>query len=135
MTRSAPLQGSPFKRSADTNFATKNRICPNLKMETSGPPETPSTTRLCAPVNQFFTLLNIVYFAISLLVYLGTKEAPMFFQSERLDFQTTIERTCTELGDSWTGKIRSRIAFAKDLVATGSNFRTNKQVPVTKQQI
>ena len=57
--RSAPLQDSPFI----------NRICPNLKMETSGPPEPSSTTRLCAPVNQFFTLLNIVYFAINLLVY------------------------------------------------------------------
>ena len=104
--RSAPLQDSPFIRIADTNFATKIRICPNLKMETSGPPEQPSTTRLCAPVNQFFTLLNNVYFAISLLVYLGTKVAPMFFQSDRLDFQTTIERTCTELGDSWADKIR-----------------------------
>ena len=49
--RSAPLQDSQFIRSADTNFATKNRICPSLKMETSGPPEPPSTTRLCAPVN------------------------------------------------------------------------------------
>ena len=48
--RYAPLQDSPFIRSADTNFATKNRTCPNLKMETSGP--TP-TTRLSAPVNQF----------------------------------------------------------------------------------
>ena len=81
-------------------------------METSEPPEPPSTTRLCAPVNQFFTLLNIVYFAVSLLVYLGTKEVSMFFQSERLDFQKTIERTCTELGDSWADKIRSRIALA-----------------------
>ena len=88
-------------------------------METSGPPEPPPTTRLCVPVNQLFTLLNIVYFAISLLVYLGTKEVSMFFQSER---------TCTELGDSWADKIRSRIALAQDLVATGSNFRTNKQV-------
>ena len=45
----------------------------------------------CAPVNQFFTLLNIIVsFAIILLVYLGTKEVSMFFQSERLDFQTTI---------------------------------------------
>ena len=89
-------------------------------METSGPPEPPSTTRLCTPVNEFFTLLNIVYFAISVLVYLGTKQVSMFFQSER---------TCTELGDSWADKIRSRIiAFAQDLVATGSNFRTNKQV-------
>ena len=59
----------------------------------------------------------------------------MFFKSECLDFQTTIERTCTELGDSWTDKIRNRIAFAQDLVATGSNFRTKKQVPVAKQQI
>ena len=81
-------------------------------METSGPPELPSTTRLCTPVNQFFTLLNIDYFAISLLVYLGTKEVSMFFQSERLDFQTTIERTCTELRDSWADKIRSRVAVA-----------------------
>ena len=97
-------------------------------METSGPAEPPSTTRLYAPVNQFLTLLNIVYFVISLLVYLGTKEVLMFFQSERLDFQTTIERTCIEVGDSWADKIRSRIAFAQDLVATGSNFRTNKQV-------
>ena len=107
-----PLQDSPFIRSADTNVATKNRICPNLKMETSGPPEPPSTTRLCTPVNQFFTLLNVVYFVLSLLAYLGTKEVSMFFQSERLDFQTTIERTCTDLGDSWADKIRSRIAFA-----------------------
>ena len=52
----------------------------------------------------------------------------MFFPSERLDqFQTTIVRTCTELGDSWADKIRRRIAFAQDLVATGSNLeRTNK---------
>ena len=59
----------------------------------------------------------------------------MFFLSERLDFQTTIERTCAVLGDSWADKIRSSIAFAQDLVATGSNFRTNIQIPVTKQQI
>ena len=59
----------------------------------------------------------------------------MFFQSERRDFQTTIERTCTELGDSWAVKIRNRIAFAQDLVATGSNFRTKRQVLVTKQRI
>ena len=81
-------------------------------METSEPPEQPSTTRLCAPVNQFFTLLNIVYFVVSLLAYLGTKEVSMFFQSESLDFQTTTVRTCTELGDSWADTIRSRIAFA-----------------------
>ena len=80
-------------------------------METSGPPEPPSTTRLCAPVNQFFTLLNKCLFCNkSTFFYLGTKEVSMFFQAERLDFQTTIERTCTELGDSWTDKIRSRIA-------------------------
>ena len=112
VVRSAPLQDSPYIRSADINFATKNRICPNLKMGTSGPPEPPSTTRLCAPVNQFFTLLNIVFFVESLLAYLRTKEVSMFFQSEHLDFQTTIERTCTELGDSWADKIHSRIAFA-----------------------
>ena len=112
--RSAPLQNSPFISCADTNFTIRNRICPNLKMETSGPPEPPSTTRLCAPVNQFLTLLNIiVYFAISLFIYLGTKKVSMFFQSERLDFQTSIERACTELGDSWADKIRRRIAFAQ----------------------
>ena len=64
LIRSAPLQYSLFIRSADTNFATKKRICPNLKMEASGPPEPSSTTRLCAPVNQFFTLLNIAYLFI-----------------------------------------------------------------------
>ena len=51
---------------------------------------------------------------------------PIFFQSER---------TCTECGDSWTDKIRSKvIAFAQYLVATGSNFRKKIQVTVTKQQ-
>ena len=39
------------------------------------------------------------------------------------------------VGHSCTDKIRSSIAFVQDLVATDLNFRTNKQVPVTKQQI
>ena len=60
----------------------------------------------------------------------------MFFQSERLDFQTTIECTCTELGDSWADKIRSRIAFAQNFVATGSNLeQTNKYHKVANKGV
>ena len=106
--RSSPLQDSTFIRSADTNILQQKTI----SAPTSGPPEPPSTTCLCAPVSQFFTLLNIVYFVVGLLVYLGTKEVSLYFQSERLDFQTTVEHTSTELGDSWADKIRSSIAFS-----------------------
>ena len=40
-----------------------------------------------APVNQFFSLLNAVYFEVGLLVYLGTKEVSMFLLSEGLTFK------------------------------------------------
>ena len=103
--RSSPLQDSTFTRSADTNILQQKTI----SAPTSGPPEPPSTTCLCAPVSQFFTLLKPV---VGLLVYLGKKEVSIFFQSERLDFQTTVEHTGTELSDSWADKIRSSIAFA-----------------------
>ena len=67
VTTCAPLQGSPFIGSADTNTATKIPISPNLKTETSGQPEPPHIM-FCAPVNHFSTLLNTVNFAVSLLV-------------------------------------------------------------------
>ena len=114
VTRS-PLQDSPFIRSpCRYKYCNKKPYLPQCQ---DG--NTRTTTRLWVPVNQFLTLMNIVYFAVSLLVYLGTKEVSMFCQSERLDFQTTIERTCTEFGDSWADKIRSSIAFAQDHVAAG----------------
>ena len=55
--RSLPLQDSTFIRSADTNILQQKTI----SASTSGPPEQPSTTRLCAPEKVFYFTEHCIF--------------------------------------------------------------------------
>ena len=79
-----PSAGKSVHKECRYKYCNKKPNLTNVKMETSGPLEPLSTTSLWAPVNQFFTLLNIVYFAVSLYLFIWEQKKCRCFSSKNV---------------------------------------------------